>query len=156
MRGALRTDDRFGAAITGLAAVGAAGAGNVVAGAPGTVAGAALVVAWLVAPPIFVVALGQVLFAAVLPDGASLAAVALVEAPLAAIVLADVTDWREPLRTFVVGVVSLVAFAAVALAGLGWLARTWHVAALLVCVAGVASYALHRYTVVTFELTDEF
>lgn len=156
MTGAVRDRSRATAALTGLAAAGTVGAGALVAGTPGIVAGGALVVAWLLVPPVFVVALGQLLFAALLPADAPLVAFAVVEAPLVAMVLADVTDRRAPLRTFGGGVAALVAFGALAVAGAVWLDSLWTAAALLVCAAAVAAYALHRYTVVTVEITDEF
>lgn len=156
MNGAITAENRVTAASTGLAAVGAAGVGGVVVGRPGIVAGGVLVVAWLLAPPIFVVALGQLLFAAILPADAPLATITLVEAPLVAIVLVDAVDRQAPLRTLALGVASLLAFCGVVVAGVHWLAAPWHAAALLVCVAAACSYALHRYTVVTFDTTNEF
>ncbi|SFR86965.1 hypothetical protein SAMN05216559_0289 [Halomicrobium zhouii] len=156
MMGALRTDDRLTAALTGLATLGAVAVGFLVAGVPGVLAGAALVVAWLLAPPVVVVALGQVLFAPLLPADASLATIALVEAPLAAMLLVDLTDWRAPVGTLAGAVVALAAFAGLAVAGLVWFGRLWQTAALLVPVAAVVAYGLHRYTVVTVEITDEF
>lgn len=156
MNGALRTDDRITAALTGLAALGAVAVGFLVAGVPGVLAGAALVVAWLLAPPVVVAALGQVLFAPLLLADAPLPMIALVEAPLAAMVLVDLIDWRAPLGTFAGAVVALAAFAALAVAGIVWFDRLWQTAALLVPVAAVVAYGLHRYTVVTVEVTDEF
>lgn len=156
MNGALRRRDRITAALTGLATLGAAAVGVLVAGLPGALAGAALVVAWLLAPPVVVAALGQVLFAPLLPADAPLAMIALVEAPLAALVLVDLIDWRAPLGTFVGAVVTLAAVAGLAVAGIVWLDRLWQAAALLVPVAAVVAYGLHRYTVVTVEMTDEF
>jgi|GEM_PF-2985912 len=156
MMGVLDTDDRLTAVLTGLATLGAVAVGFLVAGVSGILAGAALVVAWLLAPPVVVVALGQVLFAPLLPADASLATIALVEAPLAAILLVDLTDWRAPVGTLVAAVVALAAFVGLAVAGVVWLDRLWQTAALLVPVAAVVAYGLHRFTVVTVEVTDEF
>ncbi|MCU4802134.1 hypothetical protein OB920_17295 [Halobacteria archaeon HArc-gm2] len=156
MMGVLDTDDRLTAVLTGLATLGAVAVGFLVAGVSGILAGAALVVAWLLAPPVVVVALGQVLFAPLLPADASLATIALVEAPLAAILLVDLTDWRAPVGTLVAAVVALAAFVGLAVAGVVWLDRLWQTAALLIPVAAVVAYGLHRFTVVTVEVTDEF
>jgi len=70
--------------------------------------------------------------------------------------LADLTDWRAPIGTLAGGVVALAAFAGLAVAGIVWLDPLWQTAALLVPVAAVVAYGLHRYTVVTVEITDEF
>lgn len=156
MNGALRADDRLATLPGGLAAVTAAWLGWVLLDVPGLLAGAAVVAAWLLAPPVFALALGQLLFAAVLPADASLTVIAVVEAPLLVLFLVDVADRRAPLRTVGGGAVTLAAFAGLAVAGVHWLARLRHAAALLVCVAAVVGYALHRYTVVVFEFTDEF
>lgn len=156
MNGALRSGNPLAALPGGVASVAAAVVGWLLLGVPGIVAGAAVVVAWLLAPPVVALALGQLLFATVLPGDAPLAVVAAVEAPLVALFLIDVTRRRAPIRTLGLGLASLAAFAAIVVAGLQSLPRHWHAAALLGCVAATAAYALHRYTVVVFEFTDEF
>jgi len=156
VNGALRADDRLTAALTGLATLGAVAVGFLVAGVPGLLAGAALVVAWLLAPPVVVAVLGQVLFAPLLSADASLTTIALVEAPLAALLLVDLVDWRGPVGTLAGGAVVLAAFAGLAVAGIVWFDPLWQTAALLAAVAAVVAYGLHRYTVVTVEVTDEF
>lgn len=156
MRGARHAEDPFATGLTGVAALGAAVALWVIAGGPGAVGGAAVLLAWLVVPPIFVVAVGQILVTALLPAEAPLFTIALFEAPLAALLLVDVADRQAPLKTVVVGAVSLAAFAGLAVAGVHWLARLWQAAALVAVVAAVAAYALHRYTVVAIEMSHEF
>lgn len=156
MSGVFDVEDPVATGLTGVATLGAAAALGMVAGGPGAVGGAALLLAWLLVPPIFVVALGQVVVAALLPTEVPLRTVALPEAALAVLLLVDVVDRHSPIKTVIVGVASLVAFAGLAVAGIHWLATLWQAAALVVAVAAVAAYAMHRYTVVAVERSHEF
>ena len=154
--GALAAESRTVAAVTGIGSVLSVAAGWVVAGPAGALAGGVLVAAWLVASPIVVVALGHVLFAALLPSDAALATLAIAEVPLVIVFLGSVVDRRTPLRTSWIGIVALAALSAVVAGGLGTLDAHWQTAAVLVAVVALAGYGLHRFTVATLEVSDEY
>ncbi|WP_372480336.1 hypothetical protein ACAH01_04160 [Halomicrobium sp. HM KBTZ05] len=154
--GALATDSRTAPAVVGAGALLSVLTGWLVAGLGGALAGVVVVAAWLVVSPIVVLAVGHVLLAAVLPENASLATLALAQAPMVVVFAGSVLDADRPSRTLWQGVVALAALSLVVAGSIATFGTRWQVAAILVAVVAVAGYGLHRYTVATLEVTDEY
>lgn len=154
--GALGSQDLFTSVVTGTGTLLAGALAALYAGPAGLLAGAVLVAAWLLAPPVFLVAFGHVLVAALLAPGGSVSSVLGIEAALGLVLLGDLVSTRAPLPSFALALGCLAGFAMAVLLAVRWLDAVWHVTALLAVAVAFSTYALHRYTVVRFEATDEF
>lgn len=137
----------------GVAAAVAAGAIAVVGGVPGILAGVALAACWYVLGPVYAFAVGQVAAVAVW-DGRPLAVVAGLELAVLAVLVAPDLATRSRRR------VALWSLAiAVALGGLAYGAQatwetTWATATVVLGVAALAAYGLHRYELLATGALD--
>lgn len=140
-------------ALDAIAVLGAVGAFWLLGGPLG--AGLALVLgaALFALPGLFVMALGQVVLATILPENPQLWAILLGELPLVALLGADVDRrraGRQAGTAFLFGAAVLVAsVAAIALAP-----RLWIAALAVLGVTALFLYGGHRYAVVRYETRD--
>lgn len=153
LSGAIATGPQISVAVAGIGAVCSVVTGWLIAGWAGALAGAVIVAAWLVVAPIIVVALGQVLVAALVPIEAPFTTLAIAEAPLVLVFLGSILEERALLRTAWQGLLVLVVLSMVVIGGRAMLDTLWETAALLVGGVAVTGYGLHRYTVAALEVS---
>lgn len=144
-------EDGTRAPLGGIAAVAVCALLWVMSGPVGLVGGGVLLAAWAVLPATYAFAVGQVAFvAATRPDGlldAGILPLALVELGLAGVLVGPALHDRDR---------SIAAWTLLGAAALGGLAlasyalwdRVWIAAAVLVGVAALVAYGLHRYELV--------
>lgn len=156
IQGALSSNDRLQIGLSGAGVLLAAASSSFVGGLPGVLVGIILLVSWLFIPPIVLVALGQLLFVTLLLPTVTTVTFVLVEASLILLFLSDTLNRRRPFTTLTVGISCLAAACGLVLGSLSLELDLWQNAAILIGVTAFISYALHRYTVVTLEVANEF
>ncbi|WP_225335300.1 hypothetical protein [Halomicrobium urmianum] len=147
----LRSSPATAAAALALLAGGAA-----VAGLPGALVGLVVLAVRLVAGPVYAVAAGQVVVAAVAGPNPGPGWLLALEGLLLAVLVGDLVDHRRDAPSVALALGGVGGAAAVALAATGLLDALWLATLVVAALLALAGYAAHRYTVVRFELTHEY
>ncbi len=141
---------------TAAAAVALLAAGAAVAGLPGALVGLVVVAVWIAAGPVYAVAAGQVVVAAVAGPDAGLGPLLALEGLLLAVLVGDLVDHRRDPRSVALAAAAVGGAAAVALAATSLLPELWLATLAVAVPLALAGYTVHRYTVVRFDLTNEY
>lgn len=139
--------------VAGLVLLGIAGGLGAVTGVVWGGVGLALVALWYLVPVPIVVGIAQLVLLVHSPW--HLPTLAAFEAGLAVVLLAGATDGHQSLRTLVAATLSIGILVAVVLTGRWQAIGYWSVAGLLVAIAGVIAYGLHRYELVEMGLVED-
>lgn len=130
--------------------------GVYVAAIPGALLGLGAIVMWRVLPPVYVVAISQLGVATLLGPSPPLIRFVALEGTLLAVLVGDLIDHRRIPHSLGTGLLLVPGIGVLAVTATSWLDGHWLATLLVVGLLVLGSYGVHRYTVVQFELNNEY
>lgn len=140
-----------------ILAIGVLGTTSVyIAGIPGVLVGLVAIATWRVLPPVYVVAIGQLGVATLLGPEPPLRTFAAFQGALLTVLVGDLLDHRRTPGSLGTGLLFILGTGTVAVAATSWLDERWLAVLLVVGFLVLVGYGVHRYTVVHFDLNNEY